>query len=169
MERWHISHVGPRWQLLLLTFTYLQFTPRLLPIHMHHIACYRVLGMQRLLGALISTSALWRKTSEAHYSPRQALRKLKMHLLGLLTGVVISGYLELVAAVAWEPIVLMFALETSGCISMNVPLNFSVYLRLGQIPASWESYVADLPIIDETDFPELLPLVRRLRKKSMVC
>lgn len=38
----------------------------------------------------------------------------------------------------------------------------------GQVPASWEDYVRTLPVLDEMEFPELRPLLKRLDKKPVV-
>ncbi|KAL8455504.1 hypothetical protein Emag_000633 [Eimeria magna] len=72
-----------------------------------------------ILGTLLTGAAAWRKTSELYHSPRQALRKAKMHLMG-------------------------------------------------QVPPSWEEYVRGLPVLDEVEFPELRPLLRRLERKPVV-
>ncbi|KAL8434593.1 hypothetical protein ACSSS7_003068 [Eimeria intestinalis] len=72
-----------------------------------------------LLGTLLTGAAAWRKTSELYHSPRQALRKAKMHLMG-------------------------------------------------QVPSSWDEYVRGLPVLDEVEFPELRPLLRRLERKPVV-
>ncbi|CDI74752.1 Rhoptry kinase family protein ROP35, putative [Eimeria praecox] len=76
-------------------------------------------GVLLALGSIFSVAALWRKTSELYHSPKQALRKAKMRLLG-------------------------------------------------QVPHSWDEYVRRLPVLDELDFPEVRPLLRRLEKKSVV-
>ncbi|KAL8450612.1 hypothetical protein Emed_002484 [Eimeria media] len=72
-----------------------------------------------ILGTLLTGAAAWRKTSELYHSPRQALRKAKMHLMG-------------------------------------------------HVPPSWEEYVRGLPVLDEVEFPELRPLLRRLERKPVV-
>ncbi|KAL8272656.1 hypothetical protein Esti_003444 [Eimeria stiedai] len=72
-----------------------------------------------ILGTFLTGAAAWRKTSELYHSPKQALRKAKMHLLG-------------------------------------------------QVPSSWEDYVRSLPVLDEVEFPELRPLLRRLERKPVV-
>lgn len=38
----------------------------------------------------------------------------------------------------------------------------------GQVPHSWEDYVRNLPVLDEMEFPEIRPLLRRLDKKPVV-
>ncbi|CDJ51900.1 Rhoptry kinase family protein ROP35, putative [Eimeria brunetti] len=76
-------------------------------------------GFLLALGSLFSAVALWRKTSELYHSPKQALRKAKMRILG-------------------------------------------------QVPHSWEDYVRGLPVLDELEFPEIRPLLKRLDKKPVV-
>ncbi|CDJ35489.1 Rhoptry kinase family protein ROP35, putative [Eimeria mitis] len=39
---------------------------------------------------------------------------------------------------------------------------------LGQVPHSWDDYVRGLPVLDELEFPEIRPLLKRLDKKPVV-
>ncbi|OEH79623.1 rhoptry kinase family protein [Cyclospora cayetanensis] len=40
-------------------------------------------------------------------------------------------------------------------------------LRKAKTPPSWDKYVRDLPALDEAEFPEIQPLLRRLEKKPV--
>lgn len=64
--------------------------------------------------------------------------------------------------------------QTAAC--MDAWMNIRVWgvcahgrmLAAGQVPYSWDDYVRGLPVLDEMEFPELRPLLRRLDKKPVV-